>query len=113
MPQTGLKPTVLLIHGAWHTPRPHYSKLINGLRTAGFNVVAPQLPTMNGARPPDSDLSDDVRCLQQEAGRLVEAGNPVLVLCHSYGGLVTTNALTEELSFASRQGQVCANAKDC
>ena len=53
--------------------------------------------------PANTQLSDDLACLQHEAASLADAGNKVLVVCHSYGGVVTTNALTEDLSIEWRK----------
>ena len=95
-------PTVLLVHGAWHSPSIHYEKLVKGLGLAGFSVEAPKLPTINGDKPPTKTLWDDVSFVQQKARAFVESGRNVLVLAHSYGGIVATNAFTEELSYKKR-----------
>lgn len=96
-------PTVLLVHGAWHCPRIHYNKLVRGLSSAGFTVEAPELPTINGDKPPTKALCDDTSFIQKAAQELVDAGRVVLVLAHSYGGIVTTNALNEDLAYAKRR----------
>lgn len=86
------KPTILLVHGAWHVPE-SYQKLTNALRAAGFEVHAPRNPSMNQSRPPNADLYTDSDQVRSYATSLVEAGRTVAVLMHSYGGQVGTEAL--------------------
>ncbi|KAI9695842.1 MAG: hypothetical protein M1820_008397 [Bogoriella megaspora] len=101
------RPAVLIVHDAWHNPSPRYTPLINYLREAGFLASCPMLPSVtsphNKSKP--RSLADDVATIYREATMLVNWGHPVLVVCHSYGGIVATNALTPELSFSERQKQ--------
>lgn len=96
------RPTLLFVHGAWHSPSFHYAAFLETIEAAGFHTVAPALPTINGIKPPNKSLMDDVVLVKEIAAELVAQGRPVLVLCHSYGGVVVTNALTPDLSFTSR-----------
>ncbi|KAI0896542.1 Alpha/beta hydrolase fold-1 [Annulohypoxylon nitens] len=89
---TPTKPTLLIVHGGWHTPD-HYIKLIKPLREAGLEVHIPRLPAMNESRPPNTDLFTDTDLIRGYATSLIEAGRSVAVLMHSYGGQVGTNAL--------------------
>ncbi|KAI9662212.1 MAG: hypothetical protein M1821_008378 [Bathelium mastoideum] len=93
---------VLLVHGAWHLPE-HYARLGKAITDAGFLVIIPRLPSMNGDKPPTKGLVDDIAAIKKEASDLVEKGHPLLVLCHSYGGIVGTNALSSDLSIIQRQ----------
>lgn len=86
------KPTLLLIHGAWHYPA-SYGAFTSALRHAGFEVHCPRLLTMNGSRPPNADLTSDTDLIRSYATSLVDAGRTVAVVMHSYGGQVGTNAL--------------------
>jgi alpha-beta hydrolase superfamily lysophospholipase len=85
-------PTILLIGGGWHTPQ-SYSKLTNQLEKAGYEVNVPTLPTMNGSRPPNADLNTDTNHVRSVAGELINKGHHLVVLMHSYGGQIGTNAL--------------------
>ena len=89
---TALKPTVVLIHGAWHTPST-YSKFTNSLKSAGYEVHVPRLPSVNEARPPNADLTTDTAMIRGYVESLVDAGRTVIAMMHSYGGQVGTNAL--------------------
>ena len=94
-------PTIVLVHGAWHTPA-NYQSYIDALRVQGFTVHCPRLPSCNGASPPNASLSDDVVCVRDVVEPLVEAGEHVLMLLHSYGGAVGTDAV-EGLTFPARK----------
>ncbi|KAL7628403.1 hypothetical protein AAE478_002605 [Parahypoxylon ruwenzoriense] len=86
------KPTIVLIHGGWHVPD-SYSKLVNALRTIGYEVHVPRLPSVNESRPPNTDLSTDTGLVRSYVESLVEAGRTVIAIMHSYGGQVGTNSL--------------------
>ena len=87
-----IKPTIVLIHGGWHIPST-YSKFTNSLKSEGFEVHVPRLPSMNEARPPNTDLTTDTAMIRGYVESLVDAGHTVIAIMHSYGGQVGTNAL--------------------
>jgi dienelactone hydrolase len=58
------KPTIVLISGAWHVSST-YPKLTDALKVAGYEVHAPQLPSVNGARPPNADLTTDTALIRE------------------------------------------------
>lgn len=72
--------TVLLIHGAW-ADGSSWSKLIPVLEAKGLHVVAVQIPL--------TSFADDVSAAQRAIA--LEDG-PVLLVGHSYGGAVITEA---------------------
>ena len=86
------KPTLLIISGGWHVPE-SYAKLTKALETAGYEVYVPRLPSMNEARPPTADLSDDTAFIRSYAQDLTKDGRDIAAIMHSYGGQVGTNAL--------------------
>ncbi|KAK0724015.1 Alpha/beta hydrolase family-domain-containing protein [Apiosordaria backusii] len=86
------KPTLVHVNGAWHTPA-SMTKLICSLRALDYEVHCPRLTSVNGARPPNSSLATDSELLRSYISSLVEAGRDVVVIMHSYGGKVGTNAL--------------------
>ena len=88
-----VKPTIVLIHGGWHIPST-YSKFTSSLRSAGYEVHVPRLPSMNEARPPNTDLATDTALIRGYVESLVDAGRHVIAIMHSYGGQVGTNALS-------------------
>jgi pimeloyl-ACP methyl ester carboxylesterase len=72
--------TIVLVHGAW-ADGSSWSKVIPLLDAKGFHVVAVQLPL--------TSLADDVAAVKRALAR--EDG-PVLLVAHSYGGVVITEA---------------------
>src|SRR5262245_10735057 len=72
--------TVVLVHGAW-ADGSCWSKIIPPLVAAGLEVVCTQHPL--------SSIADDVA----HVNRLIDAQDgPVLVVGHSYGGAIITEA---------------------
>lgn len=92
--------TVVLVHGAWHTP-PIYKSYIDALKAQGFTVHCPRLSSCNGASPPDASLPD-IPCMRGLIKSLVETGELILMALYSYSGAVGTDAV-EELAFSVRK----------
>lgn len=91
----------MIIHGAWHSPR-HFQLLINALSKRGYDTVAPLLPSVRGN--PKVDLYDDAKAVQSGLKRLIERNEKeVVVVMHSYGGMVGTEAIEKFLSRSERQ----------
>ncbi|KAH7394441.1 hypothetical protein BKA66DRAFT_567383 [Pyrenochaeta sp. MPI-SDFR-AT-0127] len=86
------KHVVLIIGGGWHTPQ-SYFRLSTALEGAGFEVHVPLYTSMNGSRPPNADLSTDTAHIRAYTENLIKTGHEIMVLMHSYGGQVGTNAL--------------------
>jgi pimeloyl-ACP methyl ester carboxylesterase len=78
------KPVIVLEHGAW-ADASSWSSVISRLQRSGFTVYAPPNP-LRGL-PQDSAYLHDF--LTQNAAL---AGQPVVLVGHSYGGAVITNA---------------------
>jgi pimeloyl-ACP methyl ester carboxylesterase len=80
--QGGSKPTVVLVHGAW-ADSGSWDQVVARLQRQGYPVVA--FPT------PLRSLPDDSAYL---AAFLSSVPGPIVLVGHSYGGAVTTNAAT-------------------
>jgi pimeloyl-ACP methyl ester carboxylesterase len=100
---------IVLVHGAWDDGS-SWDKVIPVLKNAGHHVIAVQLPLHS--------LGDDVATVK----RAIElAGGSVILVGHSYGGMVITNAaynnpnvkgLVYVAAFAPDQGQSLSNFVD-
>ena len=90
------EPAVLLVHGGFHLPET-YAPFLNDLSKAGFVVRCPHLPTNGDVRPPKATFEDDVKTVRAVTSDLAIAGHRIIILAHSYGGLVASDAVTEEL----------------
>jgi pimeloyl-ACP methyl ester carboxylesterase len=71
---------VILVHGAW-ADGSSWSKVIPLLERRGFHVTAVQLPL--------TSVADDVATVERA---IAVASGPVLLVGHSYGGIVITEA---------------------
>ncbi|PVI04226.1 alpha/beta-hydrolase [Periconia macrospinosa] len=96
-------PTVVFVHGAWHQPA-NYKSFIDALSSAGFPVYAPRLPSCTNTytTPHSVSLAEDVAVVNSVIKERVEEGEEVLLVMHSYGGLVGTDALTNDLLRTTR-----------
>ncbi|KAH8157062.1 hypothetical protein CIB48_g11179 [Xylaria polymorpha] len=94
-----------LLQGSFQLPDV-YGRLVTALKAKGYPVVHPVLPSLTGQDEPDfssKDLSTDATAIENELRRLVEDdGKHVVVLMHSYGGLVGSEATPEVLMQAKR-----------
>lgn len=95
------KPTVLVVSGAWHVPQ-HYRLVSDGLRAQGFQVLDPCLPS-NSNQTPLADLDDDITFLRHHAKSILDKGQDLLVLMHSYGGALGSYAFANLPTPATRQ----------
>ncbi|KAI1208931.1 Alpha/beta hydrolase fold-1 [Annulohypoxylon truncatum] len=86
------KPTILLIHGAWHIPL-HYRSLIDPLRSSGYTVLAPYLVTTGYDDSIDGKThADSTNQIREYLRPLLDQGRKILVVAHSAGGVVATGA---------------------
>ena len=79
---TGAKPTIVLVHGAY-ADASSWNGVVERLQQQGYTVIAPANPL----RGVTADSAYTASLLNQIQG-------PVLLVGHSYGGAVITNAAT-------------------
>src|SRR6476619_1538150 len=100
---------IVLVHGLW-ADGSSWSKVIPILQNAGHKVIAVQLPLHS--------LADDVATVKRAIDLV---GAPVILVGHSYGGFVITNAaynnpsvkgLVYIAAFAPNEGQSLSNFVD-
>jgi pimeloyl-ACP methyl ester carboxylesterase len=77
-----MRPTIVLVHGDW-ADASSWNRVIERLQDRGFSVVAPP----NTLRGPSQDAPYLASYLQTIPG-------PIVLVAHSYGGFVITNAAT-------------------
>lgn len=98
------KPEIVLVPGAW-TPPTAYHKLVDLLKSPpyDFAVHSPTLASNNGAKAPNT-FEDDVEGIREVIEPLVTAGSHVVLVMHSYGGVVGSSA-TKDLTKKDRQAK--------
>jgi pimeloyl-ACP methyl ester carboxylesterase len=101
----GPKPTIVLVHGAW-ADTSSWNGVIRRLQADGFTVYAPPDP-LQGLPYDSAYLADFLHSIS----------GPIVLVGHSYGGAVITNAATGDPqvkalvyvdAFAPGQGQTLA-----
>ncbi|KAM0245551.1 hypothetical protein ACHAP5_005358 [Fusarium lateritium] len=92
-------PTIVFAPGAWHTAD-CYDLVRNELQAKGWSTEAVDYPSV-GAEPPTKGLADDVSAVRTVVERLVNEGKNVMIVVHSYGGLVGALAV-EGLGYKQR-----------
>jgi pimeloyl-ACP methyl ester carboxylesterase len=84
----GHKPVIVLVHGAW-ADASSWDGVIQRLQGDGFTVYAPPNPLRGLSGFPSSDPAYLHDFLTQNPAL---AGKPIVLVGHSYGGAVITNA---------------------
>ena len=100
------KPVILIIHGAYMTPE-FWQPFVKFLTEAGFEAHCPRLPTCGDkdtltgtfadVRPARATYYDDVKAVRKKAIEVAAAERSIIVLAHSYGGIVAADAIDAEL----------------
>lgn len=83
-------PTVVIVPGAFHTDW-HFKPLCTELHALGFETQALHLPTV-ATSPSPSSYDQDVATIKSAITNLVDQGQDVVLLMHSYGGIPGTEA---------------------
>ncbi|OJJ05153.1 hypothetical protein ASPVEDRAFT_834030 [Aspergillus versicolor CBS 583.65] len=84
-------PTLLFIHGAWHT-RDCWSKVIPALEKHGYRCVAPQVE-FSGTETPVTSAAGSINQIQSIIIDETSNGRNVVVINHSLGGVVGCSAV--------------------
>lgn len=102
------KPSIVLIQGSFQTPLV-YAKLTTGLRDLGYPLIHPSLPSCTDVEAddfPTRTMEDDARTVTETLQQLIEKeGTSVVVVMHSYGGIVGSTAIPQSLAYTSRQAE--------
>ena len=85
------RPAVIFAPGAWH--RASVFQLVQeALQRRGWWTDAIEYPSV-GAEPPTKGIADDAAVLRAVLTNLADQGKQIVLVAHSYGGLVVANAL--------------------
>ena len=84
-------PTLVFIHGSWHRPI-CYDKVLKLLRDEhGLECIAVALPSTSNN--PDATFKDDLDAARNAIISQTTKGRNVIVVAHSYGGLVGSSCM--------------------
>lgn len=84
-------PTIVVVPGAWQKPT-FFENFCQKLRDAGYPTKQVVLPSVGGNDLPLAGLPEDVAAVQAVLARLAQQGKRVILLGHSSGGAVASNA---------------------
>jgi len=111
---------IVICHGSYHSPAP-YEPFIEALKSQGYETYCPQRPTADLSRHNVGDLSnpdfdrgpgpeglpsdfEDVAVVNDILEKLIQQeGKQVLLVAHSSGGWVATQAAVPDLQHKTRQ----------
>ena len=96
------KPTIVFAPGAWHTPD-CFDTLRKELGTRGWTTEAVAYPSA-GSEPPTKGVPEDSAALRSVLERLAEEGKEIVLVVHSYGGIVGQNA-SQGLGYKQRKAE--------
>lgn len=96
---TTKKTAFVFVPGAWHAPDT-FDGVRSLLSTRGYESHAVALDSV-GAVTPDKGLHNDIALTQKLLRKLADDGKEIVVVVHSYGGLVGAGAV-EGLGYAQR-----------
>lgn len=95
-------PTIVLVPGCWHTAA-HYKESLDLLQNAGYPTKNVHLPSLNSSDAPHQTVTADIDCVRETILPLIDQGENVILLMHSYGGCPGA-AAAKGLSQAERPG---------
>ncbi|KAF4122760.1 hypothetical protein GMORB2_7067 [Geosmithia morbida] len=97
-------PVIVLVPGAFGTPS-GFDQILPYLRDAGFSTRPGAYPSCDPPNPATATCADDIAHLRNDVLLpLLQEGQDIVVLVHSYGGVVGGGA-AKGLDKASRQSQ--------
>ena len=91
---TNERPTMVLVHGAWHGPWV-WTRLQSALADLGWQTRTVQLPSSSGTADPAGvgpGVAEDAAVVRRA---LDDVDGPVVVLAHSYGGIPVSQATAD------------------
>ncbi|RMD43476.1 hypothetical protein DV735_g1645, partial [Chaetothyriales sp. CBS 134920] len=84
------KPAIVFVPGAWIGPN-EFKRTADSLEAAGYEVKGVDLPS--GGSVPLQDFRPDVEAIQATIREFADQGKDVLLVVHSYGGIVGSEAV--------------------
>ncbi len=95
------KPTIVIVPGSWQLPLvwDEFRALLARAQYQSYHV---NLPSVGGTTLPLTGLAEDVAAVQLAVQGFADCGDEIILLCHSSGGVVGSNAV-EGYDIATRR----------
>lgn len=90
-PKRDILPTVVFTPGAWHGTWA-FDTVRSQLEALGYPTEAVALPSVGNTNA-SVGVAEDAAALSAELATLTDAGKNVVMVCHSYGGVVASSAV--------------------
>jgi alpha-beta hydrolase superfamily lysophospholipase len=86
------KPTVVIVPGAWQ-PADAFEPFAEQLKSAGYPALVVPVPSVGGTETPLAGLKEDSQAVSVIIRQLADEARDIVLLCHSYGGVVGSCAV--------------------
>lgn len=96
-----MAPTILIVPGFWEGSAP-FSHVISLLQSEGYPTEIATIPSTGTVSPGNPGMHDDIAAIRSTVTQLVEKAQHVVLVLHSAGGFLGSNAI-EGLSLKARQ----------
>jgi surfactin synthase thioesterase subunit len=99
---TDERPTILMVPGSFSPPL-LYTGIVDHLTRHGCETIVVDYPSIGRRDPlPPATMLDDAAYTSSIAEKLADAGKPIIMVTHSYGGIVGTES-TKGLAKTERE----------
>ncbi|KAL4949674.1 hypothetical protein BDW69DRAFT_197900 [Aspergillus filifer] len=101
------KPSIVIVQGSFQAPLV-YNSLLTRLRELGYSVHLPPFASCSDVDNddfPTRTLMNDVSAVARIIENLIKEEKTVVVVMHSYGGIVGSYSFSESLSYKARQAR--------
>lgn len=86
------KPAIVVVPGSF-SPAYFYSDVVDKLRESGYETVVENLPSASRVPPEEAaTMAEDAALFHDLIAKLADQGKDVVLVTHSYGGVVGTEA---------------------
>lgn len=96
-----MAPTIVFVPGFWEGSAP-FSHVASLLQAQGFPTEIATLPSTGTVSPGNPSMNDDILAIRSTVSKLVDNGRHVVLVLHSAGGFLGSNAI-EGLSLKAQQ----------
>ncbi len=98
-----MAPTILFVPGFWEGSAP-FSHVASLLQAQGYPTEIATLPSTGTLSPGNPSMKNDIAAIRSTVKNLVKTGQHVVLVLHSVGGFLGSNAI-EGLSLEARHGK--------
>ena len=98
-----MPPTILFVPGFWEGSEP-FARVASLLQSQGYTTETAVLPSTGTVSPGNPGMHDDVAAVRSTVTRLVDKGQNVVLVLHSAGGFLGSNAI-KGLSVEARRSE--------